>query len=108
VYYGSSFEPAIVDRSQKHPPAPLALCPYGDFDTMFKTLNDQLTKGPWILGDKFTAADVLWGMALNWTVGFKLVPETPEIKAYIERVNARPAMQRAGAKDAEYASKQGR
>ena len=106
VYYGSSFEPAIVDRSQKHPPAAPSMCPYGDFDTMLKTLNDQLRKGPWILGEKFTAADVLWGIALHWTTGFNLVPATPEIKAYVERVYARPAIQRANAKDAEYASKQ--
>ena len=108
VYYGSSFEPAVVDRSQKHPAAPPAMCPYGDFDTMLKTLNDQLRQGPWILGEKFTAADVLWGIALQWTTNFKLVPETPEIKAYIERVLARPAIQRANAKDAEYAAKQAR
>ena len=108
VYYGSSFEPAVVDRSQKHPPAPPAMCPYGDFDTMLKTVNDQLRKGPWLLGEKFTAADVLWGIALHWTTNFKLVPETPEIKAYVERVYARPAIQRANAKDAEYASAQER
>jgi glutathione S-transferase len=108
VYYGSSFEPAVVDRSQNRAPAPPALSPYGDFDTMLKTLNDQLRQGPWILGEKFTAADVLWGIALQWTTNFKLVPETPQIKSYIERVHARPAIQRANAKDAEYAAKQGR
>jgi glutathione S-transferase len=106
VYYGSSFEPAILDRSQKRAPAPASMCGYGDFDTMLKTLNDQLRKGPWILGDTFTAADVLWGVALHWTTGFGLVPETPEIKSYVERVYARPAIQRAHAKDAEYASRQ--
>ena len=37
VYYGSSFEPAVVDRSQKHPAAPPSTCPYGDYDTMLKT-----------------------------------------------------------------------
>lgn len=106
VYYGSSFEPALIDRMQKHPPAPPTQCPYSDYDTMMKTLNDQLRKGPWMLGEKFTAADVLWGIALKWTVGFQLVPETPEIKGYIERVNARPAIQRANAKEAEYVAKQ--
>ena len=73
---------------------------------MFNTLDSQLSKGPWILGEKFTAADILWGMALAWTTGFKLVPESPAIKAYIERANARPSIQRARAKDAEYAAKQ--
>jgi glutathione S-transferase len=105
-YYGSSFEPAIVDRAQKNPPAALAMSPYGDFDTMLNTLNSQLKKGPWMLGDKFTALDVLWGGALRWTVGFKIVPPTPEINAYIERVAARPAIQRASAADTELAATQ--
>ena len=100
VYYGSSFEPAVVDKSMQREPAPPSTCPYGDFDTMLKTLTDQLEKGPWLLGDTFSAADVLWGTALNWTVMFKLVPELPVIRAYIDRVLARPAMQRAAAADA--------
>ncbi len=56
-------------------------CPYGDFDTMFNTLETQLKKGPWILGDRFTAADILWGSSLAWTTGFKLVPATPTVMA---------------------------
>lgn len=105
VYYGSSFEPATVDRALERAPAPLALCPYGDFDTMLTTLTTQLTKGPYLLGERFSAADVLWGTALKWTTGFKIVPETPEIVAYIARVTARPAFQRASAADAELAAK---
>ena len=105
-FYGSCFEPAVVDRAQKNTPAAPSTCPYGDFDTMLKTVNDQLKKGPWMLGDKFTALDVLYGGALRWTVGFNLVPATPEIKAYIERVAARPAIQRAAAADTELAASQ--
>jgi glutathione S-transferase len=73
---------------------------------MLNTLDAQLSKGPWILGEKFTAADILWGMALAWTTGFKLVPVTPAIQAYMERTNARPSIQRARAKDDEYAAAQ--
>ena len=106
VYYGSCFEPAVMDRSiQREPLSPTA-CAYGDFDTMLKTLTDQLAKGPWLLGDTFTAADVLWGTALNWTTQFKLVPELPVLRAYIDRVLARPAMQRAAAADAALAASQ--
>jgi glutathione S-transferase len=105
-FYGSCFEPAVVDRSQKTTPAPASTCPYGDFDTMLKTVNDQLKKGPWMLGEKFTALDVLYGGALRWTVGFKLIPPTPEIQAYIDRVAARPAIQRASAADMELAASQ--
>jgi glutathione S-transferase len=59
-----------------------------------------------LLGDTFTAADVLWGTALNWTTMFKLVPELPVIRAYIDRVVSRPAMQRAAAADAALAATQ--
>ena len=99
AFYGSSFEPALVDKSQKREPTPPSTCPYGDFDTMFKTLTDQLAKGPYILGEQFSAADVLWANALRWTTMFKLVPLTPVIQAYIDRVTSRPAAARAAAKD---------
>ena len=95
VFYGSSFEPAIVDRSMKREPAPPSTSPYGDYDTMLSTLAGQLARGPWILGERFSAADVLWGTALTWTTMFKLVPELPEIMRYMERVNSRAAVNRA-------------
>lgn len=104
VYYGSCFEPAVVDRSMQHDSGSPSTSPYGDYDTMLKTLTDQLERGPYLLGERFSAADVLWGTALNWTTMFKLVPELPVIRAYIERVTQRPAMQRAAAKDAELAA----
>jgi glutathione S-transferase len=104
--YGSCFEPAVIDRSQKRDQAPLAMSPYGDFDTLLQVLVDQLRAGPWLLGDQFTAADVLWGTALTWIVGFGLVPSGPEIDAYLQRFNARPAIIRAGERDAALAAKQ--
>ena len=100
AYYGSCFEPAVVDLSQKRAPAPPAMCPYGDYDTMLKTLTDQLERGDWLLGDRFSALDVLWGTALTWMTKFQLVPALPVVQAYIDRVNARPAVARARAKDA--------
>ena len=107
VFYGSCFEPALVDRAQQHVP-PASMAPYGDYDTVIATLNAQLERGPCILGERYTAADVLWGTALTWTTGFKLVPLTPAIEAYIARANARPATVRAKAKDAELAAAQAR
>jgi glutathione S-transferase len=106
VYYGSCFEPAIVDRSLKRDPAPPSTSPYGTWDDVLSTLAAQLAKGPYLLGERFTAVDVLWGGALHWATMFKLIPETPEILAYIDRVITRPAMQRAAAKDAEFAAQQ--
>ena len=100
-FYNASFEPALIDKSMKREPAPPATSPYGDYDTVMKTLQGQLGDGPYLLGERFTAVDVLWGTALRWTTMFKLVPETPAITAYIERVTSRPAAQRAAKIDEE-------
>jgi glutathione S-transferase len=106
-FYGSSFEPALIDRAMKREPAPPSTSPYGDYETMLGTLTGQLEKGPYLLGERFSAADVLWGTALAWTTMFKLVPELPVIRAYIDRVAARPAVARARQKDRELAAAQG-
>ena len=96
-FYNASFEPA-----------PPATSPYGDYDTMMKTLVEQLGNGPYLLGERFTAVDVLWGTALRWTTMFKLVPETPAIQAYIERVTTRPAALRAAKIDADILAARGK
>lgn len=106
VYYGSCFEPAATDLAMKREPAPPMMCPYGDYDTMLATVTRQLRAGDYLLGERFSAADVLWGTALTWTTMFKLVPELPEIMAYVERVKSRPAARRAAQADAELAATQ--
>lgn len=106
AFYGSSFEPAVVDRSMKRESAPASSSPYGTWDTMFGTLTSQLAQGPYLLGERFTAADVLWGGALNWTTKFGIVPKTPDIEAYVQRVTSRPAFERAREKDAQLAAAQ--
>ena len=104
-FYGSSFEPAVVDRAQKLSGGPKGMLPYGDYDTTLKCVEDQLAKGPYILGDKFTAADVLWGGAMGWTTMFGIVTATPVIKAYIERISGRPAAAKVRDMDAGFAAK---
>ena len=107
VFYGSCFEPAVVDKSMKRDPAPPSTSPYGTFDSMFNALLQPLATGPWLLGERFTAADVLWGSALGWTSAFGLLPERAEVRAYVERVNGRPGVQRAAALDAALLASQG-
>ena len=101
VFYGSAFEPAIVDRSMKREPAPASRSPYGDFDGVMALINAQLTQGPYLFGERFTAADILWGGALRWTIGFGLVRESAHISAYVERVTSRPSFARVAQTDEE-------
>jgi glutathione S-transferase len=106
VFYAACFEPALVDRALQREAGRPSMSPYGDYDTMLNTLLAQLAGGPWMLGERFSAADVLWGMNLTWTTRFKLIPERPEIMAYLDRFNARPAVARANARNAELAAAQ--
>lgn len=73
---------------------------WGDFDKVFRVLDKVLATGPWILGERFSAADVMIGTDLMFGVErFGLVPTTPAFAAYLARCKARPALQRALAID---------
>lgn len=108
VFYGSCFEPALVDRFMQRTPAPPSTCPYGDFDTMYSTLTGALERGPFLLGEQFTAVDALWGMGLKWATQFKLVPESPVVRAYVGRFDIRPSVARARLRDDELLARQAR
>lgn len=101
AFYGSSFEPAIIDLALKREPGPRGMSPYGTAEDVMKTLKTQLQTNTYITGETFTAADILWGTALKWIVGFGLVPPSEEIQSYLERVGSREGVKRALAKDAE-------
>ena len=105
VYYAACYEPGLVDRSMNNPKAPLAMSPYGDFDTMLATLEAQIARGPYLLGERLTAADILWGLALNWGMMFKIVPESDVIVDYTRRLTARPSFTSVAAEDTELAAR---
>lgn len=72
---------------------------WGDFDTMIRTLEAGLSNGPWILGSKFSAADVMLGSSAHFLKMFGILPESKVIEAYIERCLERPAYQRTLARE---------
>ncbi len=106
AFYAGSFEPAAIDKALKREPGPQAMSPYGSFDAVLATVTAQLRAEPYMLGEDFCAADVLWGCALQWMTIFGIVPESPEVKAYVERTATRPAALRARERDAELAASQ--
>ncbi len=69
---------------------------WGDYDRVMNVLDEALAAGPWLLGDRFSAADVAVGGDLRFGVDvFKMVEARPSFRAYIDRCTARPAFQRA-------------
>jgi glutathione S-transferase len=101
VFYAACFEPAMIDKAMKREAGSIAMSPYGDTDITVNTLIRQLEKGPWFLGESFTALDVLWGTALTWMTGFGLLEAVAPIKAYVDRWNARPSVQKVAQIDAQ-------
>lgn len=95
LYTNSAIEPAMVERFQKLQPNPTAHG-YGSFDLVLQTLVGALDgRGPWILGERFSAADVLLGTSVQYLIQFGLVTGQPVLEAYLDRCRARPAYQRA-------------
>jgi glutathione S-transferase len=98
-------EPAIFDRAfPRAAEAPRAALPFGDFDTTMNVLAKAVTPGPFLMGEKFTAADVVIGSQLRWATIFKLIPERKEFIDYMARFADRPAAKRAQAKDEQLAN----
>lgn len=102
VFGASCFEPALIDTLFKRPPVERkAALGYGSYDDVLTALRAALTPGPYILGDRFSAADVYLGAELGWA----MQTDAPGIKedalfaAYVARCSERPAFKRAFAAD---------
>lgn len=96
-YAPSCIEPAIIQLFTKIQ-VPTSTAGWGDATQVFDVLDRALEKGPWLLGEDFSAADVVIGSGLNFAVRqFKMVPARPSFDRYINRCEARPAFQRATA-----------
>jgi glutathione S-transferase len=88
-------EPAMVQAATKLEMKSVA-AGWGSTTQVMDVLDGALEKGPWILGETFSAADIVIGSGLNFAVRlFKMLPARPSFDRYIERCVARPAFQRA-------------
>lgn len=109
LFFGPGvIEPAVTDRAfpRKEEPRRGTLG-YGDFDTVMNVLSQAVTPGPFLMGEQFTAADVVIGANVRWGMMFKLIPERKELSDYVARFKDRPAVKRAEAKDAQFKQQSG-
>jgi glutathione S-transferase len=98
-------EAAVLDKAAPRKETPRrGMVGYGDFDTVMDVVGKGVAGGPYLMGDQFTAADVVVGSMLRWGMMFNLLPERPEFRAYVDRLEQRPALQRATALDRELAA----
>jgi glutathione S-transferase len=99
------FSPGCVEQAFLVKSANVSVRPeaagFGEFDRVFDVVEAAVDKSPWLLGERFSAADVMIGLDLHFGIDiFTLVPSRPALRSYVDRCLARPALQRAKAIEA--------
>ncbi|MDS9467068.1 glutathione S-transferase family protein [Paracoccus sp. MBLB3053] len=94
-YQGVAEPVAILEFTGLHHAAFQAT--FRDYDTMLARLDETLTKQPWLLGDSFSAADLLVaGPFIHFGDEIKC---TPAIREWADRIQLRPSLARAAELD---------
>jgi glutathione S-transferase len=80
---------------------------YGSIEQVTDVLERAVDGREFIVGDRFTAADVYVGSHLGWGMQFGMVDKRTAIARYVERLSGRPAAVRAREIDDALATKPG-
>ena len=105
LFFGAGcIEPALIDRmfERPAPPRPEAV-PYGRYEDVLNTLKQAVRGSPYLLGERFSAADVYVGAEIYWArmIGAPGFKDEPVFERYVARLAGRPAYQRSIAEDAK-------
>jgi len=95
-FYAGALEPAATARFQgwdKDKPTG-----FGPFEEIEAIVSGQLESAPYMLGDTFSAADILYGSAVMFFKG-TLFPARKHYDDYLARLIERPAYQRSQKRD---------
>ncbi|MDD8023189.1 MAG: glutathione S-transferase family protein [Paracoccaceae bacterium] len=96
-YYQGVMEPVVVGQVMgiDHP---AFYATFRDTACMAERLAEALRAGPYLLGERFSAADLLLHSPFAWFP--QMCPDVPEIKDWVARCAARPANEWARVQDA--------
>ena len=100
AYYGGVLEPAFMSKFLGVE-VPRGTAGWVAVEEVMPTLIDVLSRGPYLLGEQFSAADVLYGTTFAMFRNSPLMQPSELIQAYADRVVSRPAFQRAMARDGD-------
>ena len=100
----SLFAPSVIEPGSMAKMADWSFKPtqagWGDYEAMLTAMETAITDRKFLLGDTFSMADVIFGGTLRYMLNFKMLAPRPSFNAYAERLAARPALQRADARNA--------
>ena len=105
LFFGAGcIEPAMLDKMFQRPDVERkGAIGYGSYDDTVDTIEKALQPGPYLLGDKFSAADVYIASELGWggMFGAPRLGDNPVIRAYVDRCTARAAYKRTQGEPAQ-------
>ena len=99
AYYGSVLEPAFMSKFM-NVTVPVGTAGWVEVEEAMKFVIETLSKGPYLLGDRFSGADVLYATTFGMFGQSPMLPKSPVITEYVKRCLDRPAYARAQTKDA--------
>ncbi len=94
AYYAGVMEPAWVSKFMNLKP-PRGTAGWVDTDEVLEFVDRTLSRGPYLLGERFSAADILVGTTFALFMGTPMLPKSERLEAYVQRVVGRPAFARA-------------
>ena len=93
-FYNGVLEQVIAPKFRGEM-TPVQADAYAELDRRWRAALDE---GPYLMGNHFTAVDILFGSLLQFYR--TVMPEYPVYDQYLARISSRPALARAAEKDA--------
>jgi glutathione S-transferase len=106
LFAPSVIEPGSIAKGSKWEFKP-ASAGWGDYEAMLRAMESAIAGRDFVLGDGFSMADIIFGGTIRFMLRFKMLEPTVAFTAYVERLGARPALQRADAKNHAIAKEHG-
>jgi glutathione S-transferase len=97
-YYTGVLEPAFMSKFM-NVEVPRGTAGWVPVEEAMPEIIKALSPGPYILGERFSAADVLYGTTFAMFGQSLMMPKSTVIDDYVQRIVARPAFGRAQARD---------
>lgn len=101
-FCAACIEPAFMDKAFGRD-TPHSTAGWGNVTSVLATLERGLEGHDYLVGDRFSAADLMIGSTLNFLMTFNMLERREPFAPYVDRLTAREAFQRATAKDAAWA-----
>ncbi|WP_158227243.1 glutathione S-transferase family protein [Mangrovitalea sediminis] len=89
AYYRKHFDAEFIRRFLKHDIAANRRPLDDDLEALLQQIDDQVSRTPYLLGDRFSAADILWAPALYCTTASGLISPSRAIERYTRRILSR-------------------